>query len=364
MACGELRDGVGGQRRAVGVGLVEGGGDLRQQLRGLRAEDRLVVVGAEALGDRPRAAQLVEAALVKADRERPQALAGLLRRERGQQPGVDAATQPDADRHVADEVRADAVTQPRRELLRELALVLRAHVARRRGRGAAPAPDLRRVAWAPVQQRAGLELADVAEDRQRRGDRVEREVRLERVGVELAAKAWHRAQRLELGCEAQQPARRAPVQRLDAEAVAREQQPALARVPDGEGEHPAQVLEHALAALLVEVDEDLGVAAGGEAVAGALEIVPQRRVVEDLAVLHDVHGAVLGRDRLAAAGEVDDRQPPRGEGHRPGDGRRRVIGAAVDERRAHRLQRRRVDGAAVEGGETADPAHALSLIHI
>ena len=65
----QLGDQVGGQRRVVGEGLVEDLDDPRQQLVGVGPDDELVVVGAEALGDQPRAVQLGEAALLEADRE-------------------------------------------------------------------------------------------------------------------------------------------------------------------------------------------------------------------------------------------------------------------------------------------------------
>jgi hypothetical protein len=103
--------------------------------------------------------------------------------------------------------------------------------------------------------------------------------------------------------------------------------------------------------------EDLGVAARREAVAGALQLVAQRGVVEDLAVLHRVHAPVLGGDGLVAAGEVDDRQPARRQRDRAVDQAARVVGPAMDQGRAHRLQRRRVDGRAVERGQPADAAH-------
>ena len=59
--------------------------------------------------------------------------------------------------------------------------------------------------------------------------------------------------------------------------------------------------------------EDLGVPAGAELVPVAEELLPQRGVVVDLAVLDDMDGAVLVRDRLVAGLEVDDREPAGGE---------------------------------------------------
>ena len=201
-------------------------------------------------------------------------------------------------------MRLDRVAEPRAELLDELGLVAVAHLG---WPGPREALD-RDGAVLPDEHVPGRQLADVAEDRVRRGDRVEREERLERVGVDLAAR-----QGAQLGREAQLAADVAVVERLDPVAVAREDEAAARRVPDRDGEHPAQPLGEAGAVLLVEMDERLGVGVGAEGVAGARELVAQLGVVVDLAVLDDDDGAVLVRDRLVAAGEVDDREAPRAE---------------------------------------------------
>ena len=131
-----------------------------------------------ALGDAARVGELVERALLEPDRERAQRLGALLGGERGEQRGVDAAGEQHADGHVADEVRAHGVAQARPQLLDELGLLVLAELLERRCR---PREALRRSTRTvlPDQQVPGRELASLAEDRQRRGDRVEREERLE-----------------------------------------------------------------------------------------------------------------------------------------------------------------------------------------
>ena len=151
----------------------------------------------------------------------------------------------------------------------------------------------------------GRQLADLAEDRERGGNGVGRQERLERVEVEVALR-----QRVELGGERELAVDVAVVERLDPEAVAREHEPLAARVPDRDREHPAQPLREPEIPLLVGVDDRLGVGARAQRVPGALERVVQLGVVVDLAVLDDGARAVLVRDRLVAAREVDDREPP------------------------------------------------------
>ena len=68
-------------------------------------------------------------------------------------------------------------------------------------------------------------------------------------------------------------------------------------------------------------------------------------------------GAPAGNNRLVAAGEVDDGETARRQGDRAVDERARAVRAAVAKRLVHALERPRVDGASVERGESADPAH-------
>ena len=86
----------------------------------------------------------------------------------------------------------------------------------------------------------GLELAHV---RKRGGggrDVAQLEIGVECFPVELARGQSGGVQRLEFRGERDPPGGGDDIQRLDPEAVSREQQRLRGRVPDGEGEHPAQ----------------------------------------------------------------------------------------------------------------------------
>src|ERR1051325_136014 len=78
------------------------------------------------------------------------------------------------------------------------------------------------------------------------------------------------------------------VERLDAVRVAPDEQPPPLRIPDREGEHAAQQLDHPLAVVPVQLEQYLGVARGAEADAEALQARAQLGVVVDLAVEDDV----------------------------------------------------------------------------
>src|SRR5207244_9876625 len=101
--------------------------------------------------------------------------------------------------------------------------------------GVRVALDARLSALLPHEQVSGGELADVAEDRVRRGDGVEGEERLERVQVDLPA--WQRAH---LGGELERAFHGPVVERLDPVTVAREHAPAALRAQDRTPGPPAR----------------------------------------------------------------------------------------------------------------------------
>ncbi len=123
---------------------------------------------------------------------------------------------------------------------------------------------------------------------------------------------------------------------------------------------PRKLLDHGLAVLLVEMDEDLGVAARLQHVAGGAQLALEVEVVVDLAIEDDADRAVLVPDRLRAALEIDDAEPPHAEREpvRRREVRARAVRPAVDDPAEHlaeqalrfRLGKRTID-------ESCDAAH-------
>ena len=105
----------------------------------------------------------------------------------------------------------------------------------------------------------GGKAVDALDDRTWPGDVAEAEVVVERVPVDLARHAGKRQEHFELGREGEAACELRQVERLDAEVVARAEQPAAGAIEDDEREHPVELVHHRLAVLLVEVHEDLGV---------------------------------------------------------------------------------------------------------
>jgi hypothetical protein len=83
----------------------------------------------------------------------------------------------------------------------------------------------------------------------------------------------------------------------------------LARIPEREREHPAQESNHLDPVLLVEMDERLGVAVGAEAVPTCAQLGAQLDIIVNLAIEDDVDRSILVRNRLMAAGQIDNAQP-------------------------------------------------------
>ena len=168
-------------------------------------------------------------------------------------------------------------------------------------------------------------------------------------------------QRLHLRAEGEPSRRLRVVERLDAHAVAREDEPAQAAVPEGDPEHAAQMAHELRPVLLVEVHDRLRIAVRAEAMPPRLEPRAQLAEVVDLAVEDGADRAVLVRDRLMAALDVDDREAADPErGARP-DPPASLIGAAMDDRRRHLRELRLVEGPArrVDRCESADSAHSV-----
>ena len=160
------------------------------------------------------------------------------------------------------------------------------------------------------EHRAGGKRANLVESRGWLGDIAEAEIITAGLPIEGRAETGQGGDRLDLAREDELATRVRVEQRLHPEAIAREQEPAPARIVDREGEDAAQMLDQPLATLLVEMDEDLGVAAGTEQVAARREQRPQHAMVVDLAVEDDPDVARLIRERLGAGGrQIDQRQP-------------------------------------------------------
>ncbi len=148
------------------------------------------------------------------------------------------------------------------------------------------------------------------------------------------------------------------VERLDAEAVANQRQPAAVALVEREGEHAVEALHAARPPFRPGLDDHLGVAGGREAVALGLELGAELGIIVDAAVEGDGQPQ-LGVDEglRRGFGQVDDLQPPVGEPDRAANDRAGAVRAAGRHRVSHALEPRGRDSAAGEVDLSADAAH-------
>ena len=102
-----------------------------------------------------------------------------------------------------------------------------------------------------------------------------------------------------------------PVERADAEAVARQVQPLAALIIKGNGKLAVKLEEGCFLVILPKVRNDLRIAMGREAMSPALELGALLDIIEQLAIVNHVDAAVFVADRLPAVGQADDAQPAR-----------------------------------------------------
>jgi hypothetical protein len=98
-----------------------------------------------------------------------------------------------------------------------------------------------------------------------------------------------------------------------------------------EAKHSAELLNAVVAVFLIGVENGFGVGTGPEGVAGSLQSFCQVPIVVDLAVEDDSRRAVLVEDRLPAAAQVDDTEPPVAKPHPALHEIARVVGPAMSE---------------------------------
>ncbi len=214
----------------------------------------------------------------------------------------------------------------------------------------------------PLAKRGGMggrQLGDLGEDGTLAGRIAKGEVVMEGVQIHVPGHRGMAQEGLDLGREEEHSSPVPVVERLLPEAIARQEEGGSACVPDGEGEHTAQVVQAPLAAFLVQVQDGLGIASRPEPMTSGLQTLPELLVVVDLPVEDDPEGSILVRHRLPAPRQVDD-----GETRHPdADGRLFVhpdiIRTAVTERQEHARKHARGSRADVPRNSTHDqtPPH-------
>ena len=305
------------------------------------------MVGAVALRDQPRVGELVERPLLEADGERAHRLGALLRRERRQR---QESTPPESRTPTGTSATRCARTESRsraRSSSASSAVVLGAHVG---SRDRAPAARSGRAALPPSSsRRGGARAAACATSRKIvSGAGTELKARYASSASRSISRQPGGEQRLQLRGEGELAAVVAVVERLDAEAVAGEHEPAPARVPERDREHPAQRARRS----------DRRAPRRGAArtsVSPSRAEAVARRARARRAARGSCRSRRSGRPRRVPSSfaigwspvvEVDDREPPVREPDAGRRGTRRRVRPAVEERRRSSPRAGRGRGAA------------------
>src|SRR5690606_3493432 len=125
------------------------------------------------------------------------------------------------------------------------------------------------------------------------------------------------------------------VERFDAHAIAHEYQLVLPGIPQGYCKHASQVVDETLAMLLVQMHDDFNIAAAAKPVSALLQHLPQLAEVVDLPVADSPDCAVFIAERLLAAADIDNRQPPHAEHHGLTVVESLIVGTSMQDRICH-----------------------------
>ena len=116
-------------------------------------------------------------------------------------------------------------------------------------------------------------------------------------------------ERFSLGCEDDSVRQWGVPEGFLTEPIAHQQQFALHRVMDREGEHPRQVLDHLRSVPQIQMQQDLGVTGRRESRPIRRQLLSQLAEVVDLSVEGDGYLRVGGGHGLVRSGRVDDGKP-------------------------------------------------------
>jgi hypothetical protein len=171
-----------------------------------------------------------------------------------------------------------------------------------------------------------------------------------------------REERAELGPERDprlaSRAERGVVERLLAEAVPREKERALRRVPVRKREHPLDARESARSPCIERRQQHLGVARRLHMPARGREVLPQRAPVVDLPVERQDRPARPEHRLTGRVREIDDRQAPVPQPEPRLEVAPLCVRAAVQERRRHAIDDTAIHRSSVTQRNADDPAHA------
>ena len=181
---------------------------------------------------------------------------------------------------------------------------------RRKAVGRGIEARLRQRAMLPQRIAAGHQLADAREESMRGRNIAVEQIVGDRGAVEGGMHIPKGQQCLDLRTEKQLLPVLIYVERLLAELIAGQHQPAAGMIPQSEGEHAAQPRHAIRAPFDIGIEQHFGVGLGAEAMALSFELLAQQFEIVDLAVEDERDARALMHHGLDARRQIDDRQAP------------------------------------------------------
>ena len=154
---------------------------------------------------------------------------------------------------------------------------------------------------------ARLEFLDLAKERAFAEAELKGEILFESLCIGFGAHQSSGENRFRFTGEKQCIGGHGPVERLDADPIARRKDALLTGIPDGEREHAVQSFETAFPQLFVEMEDDFGIALRAELMM-TREFATQFDVVVDLTIEGDPDRPVFVAHGLTPGVEIDDRE--------------------------------------------------------
>src|SRR5712691_8060105 len=114
--------------------------------------------------------------------------------------------------------------------------------------------------------------------------------------------------RFDLGAKDQSLSISVVIQRLLAKPITCCQETVAISVPNGEGEHAAQVLDTLITVLLIGVNDSLSITTCGKVMTMTLQFFPQLPVVIDFAIEDNHDALIFIKNGLMAASQVNNRE--------------------------------------------------------
>ena len=355
----EFRDNKGGNCRGIRKGLIELTDQPLGKIDRIRLHDNLVMLSFILFGDSGRERKFIKGCLLETDRKRLNGVWRLQGHGCHDGTGIDATAQERTQRNVGNHSDSDGFV----ELVSNFPAGI---FDRESGRGFGRAFRILPVAAlldgtirAIFQPATRLQFSDCAINGKGIWNVGELEVEAKGFPVQFERNTCC-SQTFQLTPEIETFRKTSVVKRLFTETIPHQQNLPRSRIPDAKCKHAPKPMQTCHAFLLIKMDQDFGIAVSFEKMALCNEPLAKLFVVVDFTVKNNPNRTVFIRDWLMSRCQVDNAEPPHTDRARAFNMKSLVIGTAVSNDVAHRLDHN-LTGLAVPVEITCYAAHSAEV---